>query len=681
MTRSAGRSSGERPIPLRFGDDALLWAAWLYHEEGMTQGDIAGEMGISRASVNGYLAEARLRGLVTIEIEPRQFRALSVADALRERFALEDCLVVPTQGGERSLTARLGAAGSKALSQIVRSGDTLAVTWGRTILALAEAFRMPGLSDVRVVQATGSTTAKIPWTPEACAQRLAESLGARCIPLAAPAIVSSAAMRDMLLAEAVLTEQIAVLSEANRILFGISSLRPESTIHTSGFLDDVTLHEHYRQAVGSIAGRFLSADGSAVIGPLDGRTVGIDLDALRAVPQRIAVAGGADKVAAILGALRGGFVNVLVTDAVTGWGILTADGWKDRPQRAAQPHPLSTPSPRTHVKKLLNDPRAAVDEALEGAIAAHGHLIGLVPGSPRTVRAVKGPRPGKVGVVIGGGAGHEPAFWGYVGPGLADATAVGNIFSAPPPAPIVAAARAADSGAGVLFVYGNFSGDVMNFDMAAEEAMAAGIAVRSVVTVDDVASAPAYAIGSRRGVAGNVFAFKIAGAAADRMMTLEACEAITRRACSQTFSMGIALEPSSMPETRRPSFILEPNSMEIGVGVHGEPGVSRETLASADAVVDLILDRLFSEMALSEGDRVAVLVNSLGSMPAMELYIVQRRVSQRLRARQVRVMETLVGPYYTSLDMVGVSLSLLRLDDELLTLLRHPCRSVALSIP
>ncbi|WP_279482402.1 bifunctional sugar-binding transcriptional regulator/dihydroxyacetone kinase subunit DhaK [Aureimonas sp. SK2] len=675
------RSAGEGPIPLRFGDDALLWAAWLYHEEGMTQGDIAGEMGISRASVNAYLAEARARGLVTIEIEPQQFRALSVADALRERFGLEDCLVVPTQGGERSLAARLGSAGAKALAQVARSGDTLAVTWGRTILALAEALRLPGLSDVRVVQATGSTTAKIPWTPEACAQRLAEALGARCIPLAAPAIVSSAAMRDMLVAEAVLTEQMAVLGEANRILFGISSLRPESTIHTSGFLDDAALHDHYRHAVGSIAGRFLSADGEPVPGPLDGRTVGIDLAALRTVPQRIAVAGGSDKVAAVLGALRGGFASILVTDAVTGWGILTADGWRERPRRAAEPPSPPASGQRTHVKKMLNDPRAAVDEALEGAVAAHGHLIGFVPGFSRSVRAVRGPRPGKVGVVIGGGAGHEPAFWGYVGPGLADATAVGNIFSAPPPAPILAAARAADGGAGVLFVYGNFSGDVMNFDMAADEAMAAGIPVRSVVTVDDVASAPADAIGSRRGVAGNVFAFKIAGAAADRMMSLEACEAITRRACSQTFSMGIALEPSSMPETRRPSFVLGQDDMEIGVGVHGEPGISRETLASADTVVDIILDRLFAEMHLSEGDRVAVLVNSLGGTPAMELYIVQRRVSQRLRARQVRIVETLVGPYYTSLDMAGVSLSLLRLDDELQTLLRHPCRSVALSVP
>ncbi|MBB3950150.1 bifunctional sugar-binding transcriptional regulator/dihydroxyacetone kinase subunit DhaK [Aureimonas jatrophae] len=682
MARPSGRPAGEQPvIPLRFGDDALLWASWLYHEENMTQGDIAAEMGISRASVNSYLAEARARGLVTVEIEPRQFRALTLAGALRERFGLEDCLVVPTTGGERSLIARLGAAGAQTLARLVRSGDTTAVTWGRTVLALAEALRLPGLTDLRVVQATGGTTAKIPWTPEACASRLAEAMGARCIPLSAPAIVSSAAMRDMLLAETVLAEQMTVLAEANRIVFGISSLRPESTIHTSGFFEGIEHHHYEERAIGSIAGRFISASGDVVGGPLDGRTIGLDLAALRAIPQRVAVVGGSDKVPAVLGALRGGYASVLVTDAVTGWGVLAADGWTEPPRRealAAAPRALPL---RTQTKKLLNDPRQAVDEALEGAFAAHRDLIAPVPRAPRAVRAVHGPRPGKVGVLIGGGAGHEPAFWGYVGAGLADAAAVGNVFAAPPPAPILAAMRAIDGGAGVLCVYGNFSGDVMNFDMAAEEAAEAGIAVRSVVTTDDVASAPADAIGSRRGVAGNVFVFKVAGAAADRMMSLAECEAVTRRAAARTVSMGVALERGSMPETRRPSFALGPGDMEIGVGVHGEPGVSREALASADAVADLLVDRLFDEMRLRERDRVAVLVNSLGGTPAMELYVVHRRVAQRLRARRVEVVSSLVGPYYTSLDMAGVSLSLIHLDDELADLLAHPCRSAALSVP
>ena len=393
----------------------------------------------------------------------------------------------------------------------------------------------------------------------------------------------------------------------------------------------------------------------------------------------LAVAGGVDKVPAILATLRGGLVNVLVTDAVTGRGILTAEGYQGSPRRptAEIARPLAV---RSQVKKLINAPQEVVDESLAGALAAHADLIAQVPGTPRAVRALAGPRAGKVGIVIGGGAGHEPGFWGYVGRGLADAAAVGNVFAAPPPDPILAATRAADGGAGILYLYGNFSGDVMNFDMAAELATAEGTAVRSVVTTDDIASSPIESRAARRGVAGNVFIFKIAGAAADRMLRLEACEALARRANARTFTMGLALEPCAPPETRRPSFELGPNDMEIGVGVHGEPGVARERMASADAAADLLLDRLLAELRPKEGDRVAVLVNSLGGTPAMELYIVYRRVRQRLAARGVSAVRSLVGPYYTSLDMAGVSISLLHLDDELLTLLDHPCRAPALSL-
>lgn len=679
--RALGKANGDGQLamPLRFGDDPLLWAAWLYYEEGMTQGDIATEMGLSRASVNGYLADARTRGIVNIEIEPQRFRALSIAGALKEHFGLQDCLVIPSEGGERSLIARLGAAGARTLAGFARSGDTIAVTWGRTMLALAEALVLPGLQDVRVVQATGGTTAKIPWTPEACASRLAEALGARCIPISAPAIVSSAAVRTVLLEEPVIAEQMAVLAQANRIVLGISSLRPESTIHTSGFFDDTAQHASYQDAVGAIVGRFISARGQPVHGSLAERTIGIDLADLARVPQRIAVAGGVDKVPAILATLRGGLVNVLVTDAVTGRGILTAEGYQGSPRRptAEIARPLAV---RSQVKKLINAPQEVVDESLAGALAAHADLIAQVPGTLRAVRALAGPRAGKVGIVIGGGAGHEPGFWGYVGRGLADAAAVGNVFAAPPPDPILAATRAADGGAGILYLYGNFSGDVMNFDMAAELATAEGIAVRSVVTTDDIASSPIESRAARRGVAGNVFIFKIAGAAADRMLRLEACEALARRANARTFTMGLALEPCAPPETRRPSFELGPGDMEIGVGVHGEPGVARERMASADAAADLLLDRLLAELRPKEGDRVAVLVNSLGGTPAMELYIVYRRVRQRLAARGVRAVRSLVGPYYTSLDMAGVSISLLHLDDELLTLLDHPCRAPALSL-
>ena len=663
-------------VPLRFGDDPLLWASWLYYEEGLTQGVIAEKMGVSRPSVNAYLADARARGIVKIEIAPEKFRSLTVAKALRDHFDLQDCLVIPTDAGERSLIARLGDAGARVLRRNLRSGETLAVTWGRTVLSLADQIVHPGLTDVRIVQATGGTTAKIPWTPEACASHLAKALNARAIPISAPAIVSSPAMREMLMREPVLAEQLGILAEAHLVVMGISSLRPESTIHTSGFLDAGMQHAHYHDAVGSLVGRFISARGEPVIGPMHDRTIGLDLDQLRRIPKRIAIAGGMDKVSAILAALRGGYVNILVTDIATGRGILNAEGYLDTHSRPATIPDLPA-LPRTHVKKLINRPKDAVDEALRGALLAHEQLIQAVPGTTRAVRAITGPQPGKVAVVIGGGAGHEPAFWGYVGPGLADAAVVGNIFASPPPDPIIAATRAVNGGAGVLYIYGNFSGDVMNFDMAAEIMESEGIRVRSIITTDDIASSPHETRVARRGVAGSIFTFKIAGAAAARMLPLETCEALARHCNARTYTMGLALEPSSLPDTRQPSFSLGPNDMEVGVGVHGEPGVERRTIETADACADILLDRILDEMPAAEGDEVALLVNSLGSTTNLELYIVLRRVRQRLKARGIRVHRTLVGSYYTSLDMVGVSLSVLHFDGELKALFDSPSRSAA----
>lgn len=675
---SKATEDADEGIPLRFGDDPLLWASWLYYEEGLTQGDIAEQMGVSRPSVNAYLQDARARGIVNIEIAPEKFRTLTIARALREHFNLTDCLVIPTDGGERSLIERLGGAGAQVVQRHVRSGDTVAVTWGRTVLSLADQIHHPGLKDVRVVQATGGTTAKIPWTPEACASRLAKALNGRVIPISAPAIVSSPDMREMLVRETVLSEQLGILTEADCVVMGISSLRPESTIHSSGFLDGGMQHAHYQDAVGSLVGRFISARGEPVIGPMHDRTIGLDLDQLRRIPQRIAVAGGMDKVAAILAALRGGYISVLVTDIATGRGILTAEGYRDNLHRSA-PEPARPPRTRTHVKKLINAPQDVVDETLKGALLAHEGIIAPVPGTSRAVRAISGPREGKVAIVIGGGAGHEPAFWGYVGPGLADAAVVGNIFASPPPDPIIAATRAVQGGAGVLYIYGNFSGDVLNFDMAAEVMEAEGVAVRSIITTDDIASSPPERRQARRGVAGNIFTFKIAGAAAARMLPLETCAALARHADARTYTMGLALEPGNLPETRQPSFDLGPDDMEIGVGVHGEPGVERRGLASADACADLLLDRILDEMNPAEKDEVALLVNTLGSTPQMELYIVLRRIRQRLKARGIGVHLSLVGPYYTSLDMAGVSLTLLHLDNELKDLLDAPCQSAALS--
>jgi dihydroxyacetone kinase-like protein len=671
-------------IPLRYGDDPYVWACWLYYEDGLTQGEIADVMGISRATVNSYLADARDKGIVQITIEPARLASLRIAEALKQHFGLDDVYILPGDDDSRPLIDRLGVAGSRVLGKTLKSGDTIAVAWGRTVLSVVEKIAPGQLQDVTVVQATGSTRANFAYTPEICAARLAQALGARIVPITAPAIVGSADMRRLILEEQLLREQFALLSQANRILFGISSLRPNSTIHASGFFESVSVQDYLAKgAVGVIAGRFIDARGEPVIGPLDERTVGIPLDMLRGIQTRMAVSGGFDKVPALLAALRGGFINVLVTDAATGNGILRAEGIGPIEGRPMQKPAAQAPAPvyRTAVKKFLNNPNDVVEEVLDGAVRAYGEFLMPIKGSHRALVARNGPRPGKVGLVIGGGSGHEPGFLGYVGRGLADAVAIGNIFSSPPPAPIMECALAASGGAGVLFVYGNYAGDVMNFEMAAEMVEEQGISVRSVLTTDDIASSPLEDRDGRRGVAGNFFVFKIAGAACDLGWTLEACEAVTRKANAHTYTIGIALEPCSMPQTRQYNFEIGDDEMEVGIGIHGEPGVSREPLRKADEIVDSIMDRIFSEMMPKPGDRVAVLVNSFGSTPQMELYILYRRIEQRLSAKNITVEASWVGHYFTCLDMVGASVSILRLDPELTTLLRHPCETPILKMP
>jgi dihydroxyacetone kinase-like protein len=325
------------------------------------------------------------------------------------------------------------------------------------------------------------------------------------------------------------------------------------------------------------------------------------------------------------------------------------------------------------VKKIINNGADAVDEMLAGILAAHPNHLKRVEGTARSVVAVDGPRQGKVGLVIGGGSGHEPSFVGFVGRGLADGAAIGNVFASPPPDPDLECAKAVNGDAGVLFMYGNYAGDVMNFDMAAEMAAMEDIEVRTVLTTDDVASAPRDRRADRRGVAGNVFVFKIAGAAADRMMDIDACEAAARKANDRTFTMGVALGPCSLPQTRKPNFELGDNEMEIGMGIHGEPGVERGPLKSANAITDDLLDKILPEMKAARGDRVAVLVNGLGATPLMELYIMMARVKQRLDGEGLVIHSTLVGNYCSSLDMMGASVTLMHLDDELQSLLDHPC--------
>ncbi|HTJ92732.1 MAG TPA: dihydroxyacetone kinase subunit DhaK [Pararobbsia sp.] len=306
-------------------------------------------------------------------------------------------------------------------------------------------------------------------------------------------------------------------------------------------------------------------------------------------------------------------------------------------------------------------------------MAAHADILTRSEAAPRAIIARNGPRKGKVALIIGGGSGHEPTFLGFVGKGLADASVIGNIFASPPPQPAVDAALAAHGDAGVLFMYGNYAGDVMNFDMATELLELEGIEARTVRTTDDIASAPVDKRDTRRGVAGNVFIFKAAGAAADLMMSLEEVERVARHANSRTYTLGVALAPCSLPQTRRPNFDIGVGEMEIGMGIHGEPGMRREALRSADSVADEIMDKILAEMGAAKGDRVAVLVNSLGSTPLMELYILNRRVTQRLHDAGLVVHRTLVGPLCTSLEMAGASITVMHLDDELQRYIDHPC--------
>ena len=324
-------------------------------------------------------------------------------------------------------------------------------------------------------------------------------------------------------------------------------------------------------------------------------------------------------------------------------------------------------------KKLINDPANVIEEMLDGMIAAHPKHLRQLQNSPRSIIAADGPRRGKVGFVIGGGSGHEPTFVGFVGKGLADAAVIGNVFASPPPDPIYECAKAVDGGAGVLFMYGNYAGDVMNFDMAVEMAAMDDVEVRTVLTTDDVASAPLNEKEKRRGIAGNFFIFKMAGAAADKGMSLDEVERIARKANEHTLTMGVGLSACSLPQTRKPNFELGPEDMEIGLGIHGEPGVKRGPIKTADEVTDELIDRIFVELNASKGDRVGVLVNSLGSTPLMELYIMNRRVKQRLENVGIKTHATWVGHYCTSLEMAGASVTLVHLDSELTDLLDHPC--------
>lgn len=324
------------------------------------------------------------------------------------------------------------------------------------------------------------------------------------------------------------------------------------------------------------------------------------------------------------------------------------------------------------MKKLINDPKNVVEEMIEGYLNAHPDYIKRLEQNGRALVAAKPKADGKVAVLIGGGSGHEPAFMGYVGEGMADGVAVGNIFASPPPAPILEATKAIDKGAGVVYLYGNYAGDVMNFGMAAELAEMDDIKVEMVLTSDDVASAPKEEKEKRRGIAGEFLVYKMAGAAAELGYNLEDVAGIARKTNENTRSMGVGLSPCSLPQTGEPSFEIGENEMEIGLGHHGEPGIRKEPIKSADHVADQLLEAIFEDMPLNEDEEVAVLVNGLGSTPRMELYIIFRRVEQVLKEKGINIYRSYVGDYITSLEMGGCSITLTKLDDEMKKMVDHP---------
>jgi len=324
------------------------------------------------------------------------------------------------------------------------------------------------------------------------------------------------------------------------------------------------------------------------------------------------------------------------------------------------------------MKKIINDPFAFVDEMLEGILLAHPDRLRLVGADKRAVVRADAPVKGKVGIATGGGSGHLPVFMGYVGKGFVDGCAIGNVFSSPTVEQMLAATQAIDGGAGVLYLFGNYSGDVMNFGMAAEMAGAEGIPVETVLAADDVASAPKGEEKRRRGVAGIFYAYKLAGAKAETMAPLAEVKRIAEKAIAHTRSMGVALSPCTVPAAGRPTFTLGEDEMEIGMGIHGEPGVRRGKLEPADRITETILTAILADMDLTQGDEVSVLVNGLGATPKEELYVMYRKVHQILRGRGITIYRPYLGEYATSMEMAGASVSLCKLDAELKTLLDAP---------
>lgn len=331
------------------------------------------------------------------------------------------------------------------------------------------------------------------------------------------------------------------------------------------------------------------------------------------------------------------------------------------------------------MKKILNSPECYVDESLNGLCLAHPEYY--IQPEPRLITRTNIGEKIKVGIVTGGGSGHLPIFTGYIGKGLLDAAAVGDVFASPSSELMGAAIKQADQGKGVLLLYGNYGGDVMNFDMACEMLQIENdIICNSVLASDDIASAPITEKHKRRGVAGMIYGFKIAGAMAEAGASLEEVTRVAQKIMDNTLTIGCALSPCILPASGKAGFSIEDDQMEMGIGIHGEPGIRRDSIKTADEIAHEMFDYINEEMQLKNGDEVSVLINSLGATPLEELYIIFSKVNELVKKIGAIIVKPLVGRYATSMEMVGVSLTLCKLDSETRKLLEEPAECAFLKV-
>ncbi len=327
------------------------------------------------------------------------------------------------------------------------------------------------------------------------------------------------------------------------------------------------------------------------------------------------------------------------------------------------------------MQRFMNDPSRVVEDMIVGFVKNHADIVAPT-GNPRVLKSRTAPEKGRVGIVTGGGSGHKPAFVGYLGRNMVDAVAIGEVFSSPTAKAFYDAFREADGGAGVACLYGNYAGDNMNVAMAKELAEEDGIRVLTVVANDDVPSAPKGQEEKRRGVAGEIFMWKIGGAKAAKGGALEEVIAAAQKAVDNTRSVGVGLTPCTIPAVGKPNFRIEPGKMEVGIGHHGEPGIRIADLTSADAIAEQMVDIVLPDLPFGKGDEVAVLVSGLGATPVMELYILFGKMASLLEEKGIRIYRSFVGNYFTSLEMMGATLSVMKLDGELKELLDFEAESM-----